>query len=253
VLRRIGRFVFGRVLPRRPYPVLRGPLRGARIVLGSLAGEGGGASVYFDLLEPEQSRALLGLLRPGSVLFDVGANVGYYTLLGSRVVGPTGAVVAVEPASRNLALLHRHLELNGVGNVRVVAAACAERAGYAAFEDGVNTAEGHLAGADVSIVPAQATVRTVTLDELAASGPRAPDVVKIDVEGAELRVLQGATGLLQRHRPVLLLSVHSAALRDACLGLLGGFGYTARPLAASGTAADEYLARPQSQAAPSSR
>lgn len=255
MLRSIGRVLFGRVLPRRPYPVLRGPLRGAQIVLGSLAGEGGGASVYFDLLEPEQSRALLGLLRPGAVFCDVGANVGYYTLLGSRLVGSAGAVLAVEPSVRNLALLRRHVELNRAANVRVVAGACAERDGYTRFEAGANSAVGHLAGATLA-ADAEASadrVPTHTLDGLVAAHGIVPDVVKIDVEGAELRVLQGAVGVLRRDRPALLLSVHSDALRDACLALLRELGYAAQPLAPSGTAADEYLARPLPQDAPSDR
>jgi hypothetical protein len=96
-LRKAVRVVAGRLLPRIAYPVLRGPLKGARFVLGSLAGEGGGASVYLNQVERHQTAALVDVLRSGQIFFDIGANVGYYTVLGSRLVGVSGSVLAFEP------------------------------------------------------------------------------------------------------------------------------------------------------------
>jgi FkbM family methyltransferase len=70
-------------------------------------------------------------LRPGNVFFDIGANVGYYSLLGARLVGPRGRVVALEPVVRNVAFLHRHIVLNKAGNVdrsgRVLGSHCSLR------------------------------------------------------------------------------------------------------------------------------
>jgi len=79
LVRASARFVFGKLLPRWAYPVIRGPLKGAKFILGTLSGEGGGATVYFNMSEPEQTSAFVGALKPGQVLFDIGANVGYYT------------------------------------------------------------------------------------------------------------------------------------------------------------------------------
>src|ERR1017187_7151866 len=118
------RFVSGRLLPRIAYPVMRGPLAGMKFILGAPAGEGGGASVFFGTVEPEQTKVLTETLSAGDVFFDIGANIGYYSLLAGRLVGPRGVVVAVEPVVRNLSFLYRHLELNRLRNVRVIPAAC---------------------------------------------------------------------------------------------------------------------------------
>lgn len=229
-VRAFARFVAGRLLPRTAYPVLRGPLRGTRFVLASLSGEGGGASVYFNAIEREQTASLVATLRPGQVFFDVGANVGYYTLLASRIVGPHGRVVALEPVVRNVAFLHRHVTLNGVQNVTIVPAACSDRSSLVPFAAGENFATGHIvAGTGEGSAPSS-LVPTVTLDALSEAFGTAPDVVKIDVEGAELDVLRGGQETLSRARPVLYLSVHSPALRTSCLDHLGGLGYTVERL-----------------------
>jgi FkbM family methyltransferase len=241
-LRKAGRAVAGRLLPRIAYPVLAGPLRGARFVLGALAGEGGGASVYVNQLERHQTAALASALRPGHLFFDIGANVGYYTVLGSRLVGPSGSVVAFEPDLRNLVFLRRHLALNGCRNTSVVTAACSDAPGLASFSAGENCATGHLArdsarasGRAFSLVP------TTRVDDVVERLGAAPDVVKIDVEGAELDVLHGAEAALKAKHPRLFLSVHSDELRSGCLGYLGKFGYRADPLVPDEIAPTEYL------------
>lgn len=244
-----ARVLFGKLLPRLPYPVLRGPLRGCRYVLGATAGEAGGISVHFGLQEVEQTRCLAGLLRPGQTFVDVGANVGFYSLLASRLVGATGTVVAFEPMPRNIALLHRHVALNNAKNITIVPAACANCTSVDLFCAGENDALGHLAGANGEkesgpAVSRPSIVATLSLDEAAETLGIVPDVVKIDVEGAELRVLAGAHGILTRSRPVLLLSVHSDQLRDQCLAHLQRLGYELEPLnASSRDAATEFVAK----------
>ncbi len=145
-LRRVGRAVYGKILPRRAYKVLRGPLRGAKFVLGTLEGAGGGGSVYFNLTEPEQTAVFAESLTDGDVLFDVGANVGYYTVLGSRIVGENGFVVAFEPVARNLSHLYNHVTINNLQNVSIIPAACSDEIGLASFSTGQNNAMGHLTG-----------------------------------------------------------------------------------------------------------
>lgn len=243
--RKLARVVSGRLLPRIPYPVLRGPLKGARFILGSLSGEGGGASVYFDQVERSQTAALVNVLRAGQMFFDIGANVGYYTLLGSRLVGPRGTVLAFEPVVRNLSFLHRHLMLNDCGNVSVVAAACSDQSALASFSSGSNFATGHLETA--SYLRGQPDsgrwnlVLTVTVDNVANRIGASPDVLKIDVEGAELDVLRGAEMVLATKHPQVFLSVHSDELRRSCLDFLGRFGYEAKPLSSDDTGPTEYL------------
>ncbi|MBA2378650.1 MAG: FkbM family methyltransferase [Blastocatellia bacterium] len=227
-LRSVGRFVFGRMMPRAAYPVVRGPLKGARFVLGAFAGAGGGATVYFNQLEPEQTAAMAAEIAPGSLVFDVGANAGYYTILASRLAGPDGRVVAFEPLERNLAYLQRHVEMNRAENVTVLASACSDVSGTATFEIGENIAMGRLS--DAAPAGASVTVPTVTLDEIAERLGLTPDVIKLDVEGAEMAVLKGAGGIFERAKPTVFLSTHSNELRTECLAWLEARGYAATPL-----------------------
>ena len=181
--------LFGRVLPRLAYPVVTGPLRSSRFILGSMAGEGGGGSVYFNKMEPEQAEAMLRELKEGDVFFDIGANVGYYSILASRLVGSSGSVVACEPVIRNLEFLQRHVVMNKADNVRVLAFACSNANGTARFSLGPNSAMGQLVAEGSN---ADVLVPTITLDNIAQELDLSPDVVKIDVEGAELKVLNVA-------------------------------------------------------------
>ncbi|MGI8431718.1 MAG: FkbM family methyltransferase [Chthoniobacterales bacterium] len=185
------------------------------------------------------------------MFFDVGANVGFYSLLGSKIAGPRGVVVAFEPFPRNLSFLWRHLDLNRARNVTILPMACAERDALERFIAGENHALGRLAGeiaADSGRAPGT-RISTITLDSAVARLQLQPDVVKIDVEGAELRVLAGAETLLAQTRPAILLSTHSDALRTACLRLLAEKDYVVRPLnSAAPDTATEFLAEPRTQA-----
>jgi len=224
-IHRLVRWLCGRVLPPFAYPVVRGPLRGARFVLGAAAGEGGGASVYVNLVEPAKTQTLLRLLKPGQIVFDIGANIGYYTLLASRRVGPSGRVVACEPFPRNIAYLQRHVEINKAENVTVIAAACAERSGLRRFAAGQDCAEGRLVESFADPVERIEYVAATTIDEIVRLSGLVPDVLKVDVEGAEEHVLMGASETLAAAKPIVLLGVHSAVLRSACTVLLAAHGY----------------------------
>ncbi len=243
LLRAVGREIFGRILPRTAYPVLRGNLRGARFVLGTLEGAGGGGSVYFDLVEPEQTTVFAKNIHAGDVFFDVGANVGYYTVFGSRLVGARGQVVSFEPVVRNLSHLYRHITINKLQNVSVIPSACSDKISLAAFSSGQNTAMGHLADEsqkdsrkkDLSLVS------TVTLDAVAEKLGVCPNAIKIDVEGAELSVLNGAKDKVLPAKPKIFLSLHSESLRTDCLDFLKNFGYKFEPLGADEQNAMEFL------------
>ena len=236
-----------RLAPRWPYPVLRGPLRGCRFILGALAGEAGGVSVHLGILEVDQVECLTQTLQRGRIFFDVGANVGFYSLLGSKLVGCDGAVVAFEPMPRNLGFLFRHTRLNKTRNVIIVPLACADEISTELFVEGENNAVGRLGGHDFDLTSAdaQTLVGTISLDAAAEKLGLRPDVIKIEVEGAELRVLKGAKSILTQARPSVLLSVHSVELRDACLAYLDALQYQSQPLnARSIELATEFFAKP---------
>lgn len=243
-LRRSGRFLFGKVLPRRAYPVVAGPLRGAKFILGAMAGEGGGASIYFNLVEAEQTAAMLAEFTPGKVFFDIGANVGYYSILASKMVGAAGKVVAFEPVISNLTFLHRHVELNGAKNVRVLPFALSDKSAIASFSLGQNSAMGHLTnGSGGGKSDDSVYVPTVALDEIAAKMNLLPDVMKIDVEGAEMDVFRGAERVLREAKPTIFLSTHSPELRAACLEFLRSRGYTVKSMLPEGADSHEFVAK----------
>jgi FkbM family methyltransferase len=195
-------------------PVLDGPLRGARWLP-----EAGLHACVEGTYEPETQEALIDHVHTGDVVFDVGANAGYFTLLGSRLVGPAGRVVAFEPLPRALELLRRHVALNALENVQIVDAAVSDRDGEALFRDDSFTMGRLTDDGDIR-------VRLVALDPLCAAGELPlPDVLKIDVEGAELDVLEGARGLLTERHPVLVLSTHGRASHEAACELLSSLGY----------------------------
>lgn len=215
--------------------VVQGPLRGARWIIGSHT-----HGCWLGTYEWTRQQAMVAVVRPGMVVYDLGANVGFYTLLAARLVGPAGLVVAFEPLARNLEYLRRHLALNGSDNVTVIDAAVSDRVGCARLR-GEHGASARL-GADGEIA-----VRTVTLDELVfGQGRRPPSVIKMDVEGAEVDVLRGAERTLAVWRPILLLSTHNLGLRQECHAMLTAAGYSLRAEGNGGPAVltDEVIAMP---------
>ena len=245
-LRLIGRGIARALLPRGvAYPVLSGPLKGMRFVHGALAGPGGGASVYINAVEPEQALRMTRTLRPGDTFFDIGANVGYYSLLASRMVGPSGRVIAFEPLLDNLEHLSRHVRLNQLTNTDVLGVACSDSSGIVTFARGANGALGRIAengsGGDM-LVPA------LTLDDFHARTGLVPSVMKIDVEGAELRVLTGGQALLDKSHPRIFLSTHGDRMRTECIAFLRERNYQITPINSHDPdAATEYLAVPAGQ------
>lgn len=202
-------------------PIIAGRLRGRWWLPAS---RGKILRILGGTYEPEQTRLFEELLRPGHTVLDVGANVGYYTLLASVLVGDPGRVHAFEPEPRNAGFLRRHASLNRRGNVRVEQAAVSDREGTARFDFGSGSGTGHLADSGAI------EVRTLSLDDYCAQHGLAPHAIKIDVEGAEMSVLQGARETLVRHRPILFLSTHGAEVHAAALALLRGLGYAVSPI-----------------------
>lgn len=199
-----------------PLPVFAGPLRGSLWLSGSAPGPAKGLSTLFNRCEPGQLREALALTRSGSVVFDVGANVGLYTLLFAR---NCSRVYAFEPVPSNLAWLARNLAWNRIDNVTVLPWAAGAESGLTAFAEGEHHSEGRVDAK--GSMPAYA----VALDAFAARYGASPDVLKIDVEGGELDVLKGAEGLLRARKPAILLSTHGDGPKAECLRFLRERGY----------------------------
>lgn len=200
------------ILGTVPVPVVAGPNAGRVWTLAS-AGRG----FLTGRFERDRMAAILSLLRPGDVLWDIGAHKGYVTLAGARRVGPEGAVIACEPSRRNLVALRRHVAWNRARNVRVVDAGLSRADGEASFGGTGSSITYRLGQGDE-------TVRVRRLDGLVAEGLPAPTVAKIDVEGEEAAVLEGMGGHLGGCR-ILFVAVHHAAAHRATREILDRAGF----------------------------
>jgi FkbM family methyltransferase len=179
--------------------------------------------------------ALQAMLRPGDTFVDIGANLGLVTLLASRLVGALGAVVACEPNPSLSRRLVGHVQRNHVTNVQFVGKALGNAPGTAELREyGGHSGWGSLAASGPAGQPVSSTFRVpvVTGDELLAPLPTAPGLVlKIDVEGYEVPVLQGLQRTLAARSPLVFLEVADAHQRraghsaGALLAELGRHGY----------------------------
>lgn len=154
------------------------------------------------LYEHCTSWVMTGLLRPGDIAVDVGAHVGYYSLLMRSLVGDAGSVYAAEPMPQSFAALARNVGLNQHGNVYCAELAIGERNGEARFvPDAINEGESHLAAASPAVGAGSIMVCTATLDSWLAGLTRAPRLLKLDAEGCEAAILRGGNRLFRERPP----------------------------------------------------
>jgi FkbM family methyltransferase len=216
-----------RALPRTAIvPILSGTGRGFRWQVGS-----GVHRYWIGTYERDNQEVLKQVLKPGMVVYDVGANAGFYSLIASRLVGPSGCVFAFEPLPSNLEFIRLHIRINRISNVSVIPAAVAGGDGEAMFILSEHAEMGRLAGStDATSSMGKLLVKTVSLDGFATQY-KAPDVIKMDIEGAEVEALRAASSLFRNKPPCsLLISTHSAQLHRDCLELLESFEYTVHPV-----------------------
>jgi FkbM family methyltransferase len=167
-------------------------------------------------IDPNEFMFLDRFLKPGMTFVDAGANDGIYSLFAARRVGRSGTTWAFEPSQRELDRLSANLALNNL-SVRVFPVALAEKVGQAALTiaDYAHEGQNTLGGFAYNVVTRarEEIVELTTLDAVTRSNPLARlDVLKLDVEGAELRALNGAVGTLREHRPLLLFEVSEPSL-----------------------------------------
>jgi FkbM family methyltransferase len=200
-----------RALWFRPGAIRRvtlGPLRGFVFRVSEITG----LSPWYSGTERGHQRAMLSLVRPGDVVMDVGANWGLHSLLLSRLAGPAGRVVALEPLPEAFEALRWHLSANGCRNVIALPLALADTDGLMGFVRGESTSQGALdnteytdraqhSGLEVSVRTLDSLIAELDLNSLR--------LVKIDVEGAESAVLSGAQRTLDRYRPYLVVDLHT--------------------------------------------
>lgn len=201
-----------RALPgRMSIPILLGPATGIRIP--SALAEASPA-ILFGRYETAVTKAILSVRTPVHVAYDVGAHIGLTTTILATAFGKDTQVTAFEPAPENLALLSAVLKLNPRLKIQIAPVAVSDRPGAVAFRRHRASSMGLLADIaqqdgqqfeDDQVQQVNATSLDVfVLDE----GNRAPQFVKIDVEGAEALVLSGARQVLALHHPTLLIELH---------------------------------------------
>jgi FkbM family methyltransferase len=160
---------------------------------------------YFGLWEPHLTRWISTRLRPGDTFVDVGANIGYFSLLASKLVGKSGQVVAIEASPKNFRMLQTNLAINRAQNVRAVNVAAADKCElvevFSGNEHFTGVASIFGAGKRERGVIAEGRVQAAPLTEiLQRTEIRNARLIKIDVEGSEWRAMHGLSDLLRRGR-----------------------------------------------------
>jgi FkbM family methyltransferase len=215
LLRLSGRWLMRGPRRRRLYEALNTI---GRRFLGTRIRSGPGAGLHFrggdtigyllGLSEPALQAALSAHLRSGDVLYDVGAHAGFVSVIGCRIVGPLGHVHCFEPVPSNVATLRSNLEANGFRNATVHELALSDEDGEIRMDRGDRGITAH-AASNGDFVATGARCDSLDLSP--------PTMIKIDVEGAESRVLQGMRQMLSEAQPVILVEVHAgqdAPVRD---------------------------------------
>jgi FkbM family methyltransferase len=180
--------------------------------------EGPGTGLYFDsgpgnpayrsgTNELPVQKLLAKHLRSGDVFYDIGANVGFFSVICARLVGPEGAVYAFEPVTANANYIQKNASRNGIRNVTIIRKAVSDKCGVGSLF----LAE-YSGGAVLNVaapppdLKGTVAVDVVSIDSLVATGTlKPPNVIKIDVEGAELHVLHGMRRTLLSSRPIVIL------------------------------------------------
>jgi FkbM family methyltransferase len=203
-----------------------------------------------DRFEPAVRRFMRNTIRPGMTVLDVGANLGYYSLEVSALVGPKGRVVAFEPQQQMVSEILANVKRNNLQNITVCPIALCDETGEKTFCFPVlgDEAMGSLKCNGRATILRTATVRCSTLDKILPElGVEKVDLVKLDVEGAELSVLEGGLGLFTGvHRPIVLFEANEencAPFGHTVYDLLCRFnqlGYTLKQLDA-----EEWCATPR--------
>lgn len=158
--------------------------------------------------EPHLEAFLRQRLRTGDVFLDVGANIGFMTMLAASVVGPSGKVIAVEPNPDNVSLIEASIAANGFSQIRVIPAAASDTPAELPFG---------IIGSNGSILPRKlpgwSTVRAIRLDDELADEPRI-DIIKIDIEGHEPFALRGLEKTIAKHCPIITSELHPYLLKQ---------------------------------------
>jgi len=197
------------------------------------------ASRYFrDNYEAGLFQFVRKVVRPGDVVLDIGANVGIFTVLAARWVGPGGHVYAFEPSRQTRTLLRDHLTLNSVADrVTIIADAVSDTPGRSSFHTVGASGENTLSPKHSRLPTADSVeVSVTTIDAFCLQRCIVPSLIKIDIEGYELHALRGAREILAQHSPMVVVELHPSNWPEIGVNagefteLLGEMNYQAQAL-----------------------
>lgn len=179
-----------------------------------------GGAIYRDgCFEPETVAYVQSILKPGMTFVDVGANIGQYTLIASRSVGPAGRVFSFEPHPHTFAELNRHVAMNDAKNVQTFECALSDSKGKAKLWLGYSDNAGaNSLNPTINTSGHSVEIKTERMDDQLRDVDRI-DLMKIDVEGAELLVLNGGIETIERTMPILVVEFSDERFT-------AGFGYS---------------------------
>jgi FkbM family methyltransferase len=177
-------------------------------------------SFWLGSYEISKQKVMAQHLKPGDIFYDIGANVGFYTLFGAHFVKDHGHVYSFEPFPEVACLVEKHIALNNLKNVSFYPIAISDTNGTAHFQVGASDGMGKIANNGTL------EVKVASLDSLIQDQTIRPaTVMKIDVEGGEYGVLKGAASLLKEHKPLIFLATHGDQIHQQCVEFLNQFGY----------------------------
>lgn len=156
----------------------------------------------------------------GETVYDIGAHVGYFSVLCSDIVGRGGQVYSFEPVPMNLLFLRKHIRMNKCDNIKVFNTCISDTIGDGYFDNTQGSATGHLSS------KGKLKVSVNTLDNLLNLGEiNPPDFIKINAEGAEQSILSGGIKIIEKYNPKFLITFHSEELKDNCIKILSQYDY----------------------------
>jgi FkbM family methyltransferase len=211
--------------PNTARKVYFGPLKGKKWIYSS------GYSQYFmGDYEKEVVDVFYEYAKKSKVIYDIGANIGYYTLIASKAINKNDKVYAFEPFPENVSVLKSNIEANEHQNIQVLDFAISNNVGVASFSNSDNNVANTLCEDSPTFKENKSIeVKTTTIDELVFNNTiEAPDLIKMDVEGTELEALIGAEKTLKEHHPIIFLSTHNChipGIHKKCIDYLVNIGY----------------------------
>ena len=222
---RIGK-ILRKILKLTPkgfvFPILQGPAKGMKWLVGS-----SDHGCWLGSYELKKQKQIVKYLKPGMVVYDIGAHVGFYTLLFSRAVGPEGRVYAFEPFPDNFLFLKKHICLNNLENVLIEQYAVSDSNGEVIFySDHASNYTGSIIHINQSDNLRRIIVKTIILDKYVYHENNSPpDLIKMDIEGAEYHALSGMENILINGNPILFLSLHGPQVARECSDFIRKYNY----------------------------